>query len=701
MRYIIILFLIISSLSTLSFASPGANHAIRHRIDVSINIEDRTMEGLDKLYLKKGAKGEIRLRLRRGSKIDNVEMYGKKLRFVTEKLTGKRLYEILISLPPNQESIETTPLLISFHGSFPDISKARKNIRRGIAFVNEGVIGKEGAFMPSSSAWYPQEKDETALYEVTINTPNGFEAIMEGEWIGRDTSGNGRRVVNHWKTHNPLQGINMVVGKYVIDKDSYKNTDLYTFFFKKDARLSRRYIEKAKEYLDLYEGLFPPYPFKKFAVVESFLPTGYGMPSFTLLGSVVLRLPFIPETSLGHEIVHNWWGNSVFIDNSLGNWAEALTTYTADYLYSERRSNDEAMEYRRRQLTSYRNYARNEEIALKDFLNSTTSSSRAVGYNKGTMVFHMLRRLVGNKVFFQSLRELYNRKGFQKASWKDIRAAFEEVSGKNLERFFEEWLSRKGGPELSIKDATIKEVEGGILVSLTVIQKKPPYLISLPILFETEGGKKIWDEVKIEEPVEKKEFLLADPPLSIEIDPEYENFRILSDEEIPPSLSAFLGDRDGIIIIPSDEASQRIYQPLADMIAKEYDLNITTDMEMKKTRLKETSFFIFGGPDQNNLFKEIEGDLPMGVVINNGTFQIGDKRYSLSETVLVLAIKNPSNPAKVVCLTLGRIDGKGMMRIGRRIPHLTGKGYLIFKQDGRLEAGTFKGNRVLKYRFKD
>ncbi|MEE8185940.1 MAG: M1 family aminopeptidase, partial [Thermodesulfobacteriota bacterium] len=650
MRYIFAIFIIISSLSTLSFASPGANHVIRHRIDVSINIEDRTMEGLDKLYLKKGAKGEVRLRLRRGSKIDNVEMDGKKLRFVTEKLTGRKQYEILIPLPPNQESIETIPLLISFHGSFPDISKARKNIRRGIAFVNEGVIGKEGAFMPSFSAWYPQEEDETALYEVTINTPDGFEAIMEGEWIGRDTSGNGRRVVNHWKTHNPLQGINMVVGRYVIDRDKYKNIDLYTFFFKKDARLSRRYIEKAKEYLDLYEGLFPPYPFKKFAVVESFLPTGYGMPSFTLLGSVVLRLPFIPETSLGHEIVHNWWGNSVFIDNSLGNWAEALTTYTADYLYSERRSNDEAMEYRRRQLTSYRNYARNEEIALKDFLNSTTSSSRAVGYNKGTMVFHMLRRLVGNKVFFQSLRELYNRKRFQKASWKDIRAAFEGVSGKDLERFFEEWLSRKGGPELSIKDVTIKEVGEGVIVSLTVIQKKPPYIISLPILFETEGGKRIWDEMKIEEPVEKKEFLLDDPPLSIEIDPEYENFRILSDEEVPPSLSAFLGDRDGIIIIPSDEASQRIYQPLADMIAKEYDLNITTDMEIKKTRLKETSFFIFGGPGQNYLFKEIEGDLPMGVVINNETFQIGNKRYSLSETVLVLAIKNPSNPAKVVCL---------------------------------------------------
>ena len=61
------------------------------------------------------------------------------------------------------------------------------------------------------------------------------------------------------------------------------------------------------------------------------------MPSFTLLGSQVIRLPFILASSYPHEILHNWWGNSVFVDYESGNWCEGLTAYMADHLIQEQR----------------------------------------------------------------------------------------------------------------------------------------------------------------------------------------------------------------------------------------------------------------------------------------------------------------------------------------------------------------------------
>ena len=97
-----------------------------------------------------------------------------------------------------------------------------------------------------------------------------------------------------------------------------------------------------QRHIDRYEALHGPYPFEKFAVVENFFPTGYGFPSFTLLGSRVLRLPFIPDTSLRHEVAHCWWGNGVFVDAAGGNWCEGLTTYVADYLAKEEHSFEEA-----------------------------------------------------------------------------------------------------------------------------------------------------------------------------------------------------------------------------------------------------------------------------------------------------------------------------------------------------------------------
>ncbi|MEJ2691158.1 MAG: M1 family peptidase, partial [Deltaproteobacteria bacterium] len=82
-----------------------------------------------------------------------------------------------------------------------------------------------------------------------------------------------------------------------------------TYFFAEDRELAGHYREKALGYLARYAKLLGPYPFRRFSIVENRLPTGYAMPTFTLLGQVVVRLPFIVDTSLWHEIVHSWLGN--------------------------------------------------------------------------------------------------------------------------------------------------------------------------------------------------------------------------------------------------------------------------------------------------------------------------------------------------------------------------------------------------------
>ena len=91
-----------------------------------------------------------------------------------------------------------------------------------------------------------------------------------------------------------------------------------TYFTSANQDLAPAYLDAVIRYLKLYSELFGPYPFPKFAVVENFFPTGYGFPSYTLLGSTILRLPFILSTSLGHEIAHCWWGNGVQVDYESG-----------------------------------------------------------------------------------------------------------------------------------------------------------------------------------------------------------------------------------------------------------------------------------------------------------------------------------------------------------------------------------------------
>src|SRR5512142_2021373 len=104
----------------------------------------------------------------------------------------------------------------------------------------------------------------------------------------------------------------------------------------------------------MYHALLRPYPYKRFSVVENILPTGYSMPTFTLLGKEIVRLPFIPETSLGHEITHQWFGNYVYWSGGRGNWLEAITTYLSDQYYQEQQG--KGWEYRKKVLTDYQSY---------------------------------------------------------------------------------------------------------------------------------------------------------------------------------------------------------------------------------------------------------------------------------------------------------------------------------------------------------
>jgi len=242
--------------------------------------------------------------------------------------------------------------------------------------------------------WHPSIT-ETALYNLKALMPEGFTAVSEADEVTVSETATGREF--SFSFPNPLNEITLAAGEYTEFKDSFNGIGIYAYFFSEDAGLGTKYLEYAKKYLQLYEGLITSYPYKRFSVVENFLPTGYSMPSFTLLGQNVVRLPFIAETALGHEILHQWFGNSVYVDFKKGNWSEGLTAYLSDHLYEDSKGN--GRQYRKNILTDYANYVHPEkEVALKDFMSRTDFASKAVGYGKGAMVFHMLKKLVGDEV---------------------------------------------------------------------------------------------------------------------------------------------------------------------------------------------------------------------------------------------------------------------------------------------------------------
>ncbi|HFQ81862.1 MAG TPA: hypothetical protein ENK33_10895, partial [Desulfobacterales bacterium] len=363
--------------------------------------------------------------------------------------------------------------------------------RKEVSSMADGLIEKAGIDL--SDNWYPQ-LDFPALFHLQAIIPANFLAVSEADSISTEAVPNSRLVT--FKFSRPLTYLHFVAGPYVKREVAFGGgKSLYTYFFPEDAELAADYLRKGKAYIRRYEKLIGPYPYQRFSIVENRLPTGYAMPTFTLLGQAVVRLPFIVDTSLGHEILHSWFGNAIGVDYSQGNWCEGLTTYLADQSFAAERG--QGALFRKGQLIKFAAVNRELGGTIEEFKGGEASPNprriarRAVGYGKASMLFHMLRRKVGDRVFFAALRDFYRRMDGKTASWRDIEQSFKNAGGSGLQSFFKQWLTQKDVPDLKAEDISLKEANGRLRLKFTIAQSnKVPYKIEVPVVITNDFGQR-------------------------------------------------------------------------------------------------------------------------------------------------------------------------------------------------------------------
>ncbi len=560
------------------------------------------------------------------------------------KLSGKGILEII------------------YEGSFKKEVKIENLENVGV--VTQNIINDKGISL--TAGWYPSIEN-MSYWHLKALVPKGFTAISEADEINAIDTARGAEYSFHLP--HPLQGINLVAGPYIQRHESHRGIEIYACFFPEDISLAENYIEYTKKYLTLYEGLLGPYPYKRFSVVEDILPTGYSMHTFTLLGQDVVRLPFITETSLGHEILHQWFGNYVYADYESGNWLEGLTTYLSDHLYEEKKGS--GWQYRKKILTDYQSYVTpSKEAPLKDFTGRKDFASAAIGYGKGAMLFHMLKNLVGESTFYNALRGLIEEKKFARASWTDIESIFEKTSGKNLEWFFSQWLTREDIPSFEVKDIRVTVLKGVPTISFEIYQKGQPYKYGLPLRVVTEKNE-IKETLQIEKESQAFEIAVEERPLKIVFDEDYDLMRVLSENEFPPVIAQLTGDEKRLVIYPEKE--QEKYSELINVFQKE-GFEAKEEQEVKDEDIKTSSLLVLSleSPVLKRLFGQI-GNLEAG-------FNLIVKR-------------NPLNTAKVVAYANGdskeEIDPavKKIFRYGKYSLLRFRKGENIEKQTEETEKG--------------
>jgi uncharacterized iron-regulated protein len=468
---------------------------------------------------------------------------------------------------------------------------------------SNNLISKEGITL--AGFWHPAAETDM-LFSLTAELPGEFSGISEGDKLPVSVK-DGKRFLKAEFPH-PVQSINFAAGPYTVRSRTAGKTKIYTYFFEEDSRLAAGYLNKAATYIKRYEKLIGPFPYKRYSIVENRLPTGYGMPGFTLLGQAVIRLPFIKDTSLGHEILHSWFGNALRTDAS-GNWCEGLTTYLADQSYAQ--DNNADIPYRKNQIMRYQSYVHDDNIiALIDFQHGGDSQAmakkmRAIGYDKGSMFFHMLRREIGDKPFFATLRQLYAEKKYQVIGWTDLETAFSKNAGRNLSLFFGQWLLRNDIPQLSAEDVAVEQKQGQSVISFRLVQdNKDPYRLQVPVVVKT-LRQKIQKNIQVDTPDQLVSVTVDSLPTELLIDPDYDLMRSLQVDERSPSWIEFMGAEQKTVVLPGKEDMER-YLPLVASMER-MGCTLVKASELKNSTLGDGNYLfldssshtlgLFGKPD--------------------------------------------------------------------------------------------------------
>jgi hypothetical protein len=486
----------------------AAYDVIGYDIDLDVTPERSFLRGRTVLSLKTRAPiaNQITLRLANTLVVHSVvsEEFGRLF-----NLRARNQNTVLVNLPASVLRDTELTLTVTYSGRLEPQSPDREALEQGSP-TSQGMLlddvfprAEPSQLYSSRSYWYPQSTiSDFATATMRITVPANFGCIASGELLTGSPAlvggpgGPAARRVYQFAAVRPVRYLAFIVSRFaraaqstiVFDRpaesgssgdggaagagESLINGTVYgtlDLAIEANPRLmdrGRELSERATDIARFYQSLVgdSPYPTFTLALVENALPGGHSPGYFAVLNQPLPNTPLrwttdpanfdgFPEFFLAHELAHQWWGQAIGWQNYHEQWlSEGFSQYFAG-LYAKQLRGDEVFANVLRQWRKW-SLDRSDQgpVYLGYRLGHIRNDSkifRALVYNKGAAVLHMLRRLVGDDAFFRGLRRFYAESRFLKVGTEDFRMAMESESGRSLERFFERWIYGSSLPRLS------------------------------------------------------------------------------------------------------------------------------------------------------------------------------------------------------------------------------------------------------------
>ena len=461
---------------------------VRHEVDVAFNPDRFWVEGTSflRIRVRSAALSSMTLRLAEPLTVRSLDS-SEQGRLLYLRVIGQN--SVIVNFPTALRRNQEILLRIGYSGRL----EPQQIDREGIAVEPQASQQQEEIFIPvepqyiysNRSYWYPQSTvTDYATGQLRVTIPAEFDVVASGTESGPPsaapgsaTAGQRPRKMYVFEAARPMRYLACVISRFnrVATREvTIAGTGgappappltLNVIANPRQAGRGRAFADRAASIIEFYGSLIgeAPYPSFTLALTESELPGGHSPAYFAILNQPLPLTPVVWRNDpvafegygpyfLAHEIAHQWWGQAVGWKNYHEQWlSEGFSQYFAA-LYAARDRGDEVFRSMLRQMRRWAIEQSDQGPVYLGYrlghIRNDGRVFRALVYNKGAMVLHMLRQMLGDDRFFDGIRQFYGTWKFRKAGTDDFRAAMEKAAGVDLKAFFDGWIYSSAVPEL-------------------------------------------------------------------------------------------------------------------------------------------------------------------------------------------------------------------------------------------------------------
>ena len=312
--------------------------------------------------------------------------------------------------------------------------------------------------------WFPSYDSpndfRTTELRATVEKP--FFVVSNGKLMETKDNTDGTRTF-YWKMDQPYTNYltSIVVTNTVPVEQKASGTPVFNYGYPdetKEVAATTKNLPATIDFFSQITGVKYPYAKYSQAFVEDF---GGGMENITATTQIEEMihddrelLDTDSESLQSHELAHQWFGDyvtcrdwgQIWLNESFATYMQTMWTEKFkgrdEFLYTDIRGNHDQV------LNSWEQGSR-RPIVTKYYADKDAMFDN-YAYPGGGSVLHMLRKELGDKLFFKALNNYLTTNAHQPVSTEDLRIAIEETTGQSMDWFFDQWLYKMGHPVFEV-----------------------------------------------------------------------------------------------------------------------------------------------------------------------------------------------------------------------------------------------------------